>query len=124
MLAVKTESRTEGTRGTLGCCPLLDLQIQFYCETTSISPEATGRPGPTAGPTSIKDELRRICGLGGSKTDQIPVWTGTELLWSVLQVCVPVVSVQLVKKHKTAGLVPNGLAITMDTGQKVRLATR
>lgn len=35
------------------------------------------------------------------------------------QVCLPVVSVQLVKKHKTAGLVPNGLAITMDTGQKV-----
>lgn len=33
--------------------------------------------------------------------------------------CVPVVSVRLVKKHKTAGLVPNGLAITMDTGQKV-----
>lgn len=28
-------------------------------------------------------------------------------------------SVRLVKKHKTAGLVPNGLAITMDTGQKV-----
>lgn len=35
------------------------------------------------------------------------------------QVCIPVVSVRLVKKHKTAGLVPNGLAITMDTGQKV-----
>lgn len=38
----------------------------------------------------------------------------------VVQVCIPVVSVQLVKKHKTAGLVPNGLAITMDTGQKVQ----
>lgn len=36
-----------------------------------------------------------------------------------VQVCIPVVSVRLVKKHKTAGLVPNGLAITMDTGQKV-----
>lgn len=36
-----------------------------------------------------------------------------------LQVSIPVVSVRLVKKHKTAGLVPNGLAITMDTGQKV-----
>lgn len=36
------------------------------------------------------------------------------------QVCIPVVSVRLVKKHKTAGLVPNGLAITMDTGQKVQ----
>ncbi|XP_027141518.1 GRAM domain-containing protein 2A isoform X1 [Larimichthys crocea] len=35
-----------------------------------------------------------------------------------IKVCVPVVSVRLVKKHKTAGLVPNGLAITMDTGQK------
>lgn len=39
------------------------------------------------------------------------------------QVCIPVVSVRLVKKHKTAGLVPNGLAITMDTGQKVSLLT-
>lgn len=36
------------------------------------------------------------------------------------QVAIPVVSVRLVKKHKTAGLVPNGLAITTDTGQKVR----
>nr|XP_057932407.1 GRAM domain-containing protein 2A isoform X3 [Doryrhamphus excisus] len=36
-----------------------------------------------------------------------------------IKVCIPVVSVRLVKKHKTAGLVPNGLAITMDTGQKV-----
>ena len=35
--------------------------------------------------------------------------------------CIPVVSVRLVKKHKTAGLVPNGLAITMDTGQKVQV---
>lgn len=33
-------------------------------------------------------------------------------------VAIPVVSVRLVKKHKTAGLVPNGLAITTDTGQK------
>lgn len=29
------------------------------------------------------------------------------------------VSVRLVKKHKTAGLVPNGLAITTDAGRKV-----
>ncbi|XP_034031575.1 GRAM domain-containing protein 2A [Thalassophryne amazonica] len=35
-----------------------------------------------------------------------------------IKVCIPVVSVRLVKKHKTAGLVPNGLAITVDTGQK------
>ncbi|KAG7468281.1 hypothetical protein MATL_G00141360 [Megalops atlanticus] len=35
-----------------------------------------------------------------------------------IKVAIPVVSVRLVKKHKTAGLVPNGLAITMDTGQK------
>ncbi|XP_055363508.1 GRAM domain-containing protein 2A isoform X6 [Betta splendens] len=35
-----------------------------------------------------------------------------------IKVAVPVVSVRLVKKHKTAGLVPNGLAITTDTGQK------
>ncbi|XP_008309572.1 GRAM domain-containing protein 2A [Cynoglossus semilaevis] len=35
-----------------------------------------------------------------------------------IKVCIPVVSMRLVKKHKTAGLVPNGLAITMDTGQK------
>ncbi|KAK7893110.1 hypothetical protein WMY93_022262 [Mugilogobius chulae] len=35
-----------------------------------------------------------------------------------IKVCIPVVSVRLVKKHKTAGLVPNGLAITTDTGQK------
>ncbi|XP_049929805.1 GRAM domain-containing protein 2A isoform X2 [Epinephelus moara] len=35
-----------------------------------------------------------------------------------IKVCIPVVSVRLVKKHKTAGLVPNGLAITMDTAQK------
>ncbi|KAG7248037.1 hypothetical protein CRUP_038874, partial [Coryphaenoides rupestris] len=33
-------------------------------------------------------------------------------------VAIPVVSVRLVKKHKTAGLVPNGLAITTDTSQK------
>ncbi|XP_040018190.1 GRAM domain-containing protein 2A isoform X3 [Gasterosteus aculeatus] len=36
-----------------------------------------------------------------------------------IKVCIPVVSVRLVKKHRTAGLVPNGLAITMDTAQKV-----
>ncbi|XP_068595035.1 GRAM domain-containing protein 2A [Brachionichthys hirsutus] len=35
-----------------------------------------------------------------------------------IKVCIPVVSVRLVKKHKTAGLVPNGLAVTMDTRQK------
>ncbi|KAJ8417952.1 hypothetical protein AAFF_G00227950 [Aldrovandia affinis] len=35
-----------------------------------------------------------------------------------IKVIIPVASVRLVKKHKTAGLVPNGLAITMDTGQK------
>ncbi|XP_057690268.1 GRAM domain-containing protein 2A isoform X3 [Corythoichthys intestinalis] len=35
-----------------------------------------------------------------------------------IKVAIPVVSVRLVKKHKTAGLVPNGLAITTDTGQK------
>ncbi|XP_072236205.1 GRAM domain-containing protein 2A isoform X1 [Leuresthes tenuis] len=35
-----------------------------------------------------------------------------------IKVAVPVFSVRLVKKHKTAGLVPNGLAITTDTGQK------
>ncbi|KAF0040770.1 hypothetical protein F2P81_006668 [Scophthalmus maximus] len=34
------------------------------------------------------------------------------------EILMKVVSVRLVKKHKTAGLVPNGLAITMDTGQK------
>lgn len=36
------------------------------------------------------------------------------------QVAIPVASVRLVKKHKTAGLVPNGLAITTDSSQKVR----
>ncbi|MED6273026.1 hypothetical protein CHARACLAT_002564 [Characodon lateralis] len=35
-----------------------------------------------------------------------------------IKVAIPVVSVRLVKKHKTAGLVPNGLAITTDTNQK------
>ncbi|XP_056138093.1 GRAM domain-containing protein 2A isoform X2 [Lampris incognitus] len=35
-----------------------------------------------------------------------------------IKVAIPVVTVRLVKKHKTAGLVPNGLAITTDTGQK------
>ncbi|XP_061078655.1 GRAM domain-containing protein 2A isoform X2 [Conger conger] len=35
-----------------------------------------------------------------------------------IKVAIPVVSVRLVKKHKTAGLVPNGLAITTDTSQK------
>nr|XP_043886503.1 GRAM domain-containing protein 2A isoform X4 [Solea senegalensis]XP_043886504.1 GRAM domain-containing protein 2A isoform X5 [Solea senegalensis] len=35
-----------------------------------------------------------------------------------IKVPIPVASVRLVKKHKTAGLVPNGLAITTDTGQK------
>lgn len=29
------------------------------------------------------------------------------------------VSVRLVKKHKTAGLVPNGLAVTTEAGRKV-----
>ncbi|KAG7327259.1 hypothetical protein KOW79_008865 [Hemibagrus wyckioides] len=33
-------------------------------------------------------------------------------------VCIPIGSVRLVKKHKTAGLVPNGLAITTDSSQK------
>lgn len=36
------------------------------------------------------------------------------------QVAIPVASVRMVKKHKTAGLVPNGLAITTDSSQKVR----
>ncbi len=36
------------------------------------------------------------------------------------QVAIPVASVRLVKKHKTAGLVPNGLVITTDSSQKVR----
>ncbi|XP_045564807.1 GRAM domain-containing protein 2A isoform X5 [Salmo salar] len=35
-----------------------------------------------------------------------------------IKVAIAVVSVRLVKKHKTAGLVPNGLAITTDTSQK------
>ncbi|XP_060742672.1 GRAM domain-containing protein 2A isoform X2 [Tachysurus vachellii] len=35
-----------------------------------------------------------------------------------IKVCIPVGSVRLVKKHKTAGLVPNGLAITTDSSQK------
>ncbi|MEQ2255558.1 GRAM domain-containing protein 2A, partial [Ilyodon furcidens] len=35
-----------------------------------------------------------------------------------IKVAIPVVSVRLVKKHKTAGLVPNGLAITTDSNQK------
>ncbi|PWA18841.1 hypothetical protein CCH79_00004865, partial [Gambusia affinis] len=35
-----------------------------------------------------------------------------------IKVAIPVVTVRLVKKHKTAGLVPNGLAITTDTNQK------
>ncbi|KAF7667929.1 hypothetical protein LDENG_00041620 [Lucifuga dentata] len=35
-----------------------------------------------------------------------------------IKVAIPVFSVRLVKKHKTAGLVPNGLAITTDTSQK------
>uniref|UniRef100_A0A3P8XA15 GRAM domain-containing protein n=1 Tax=Esox lucius TaxID=8010 RepID=A0A3P8XA15_ESOLU len=35
-----------------------------------------------------------------------------------IKVAIPVVSVRLVKKHRTAGLVPNGLAITVDTSQK------
>ncbi|XP_060770582.1 GRAM domain-containing protein 2A isoform X3 [Neoarius graeffei] len=35
-----------------------------------------------------------------------------------IKVAIPVVSVRLVKKHKTAGLVPNGIAITTDTNQK------
>ncbi|KAJ4923549.1 hypothetical protein JOQ06_004087 [Pogonophryne albipinna] len=41
-----------------------------------------------------------------------------------IKVCIPVVSVRLVKKHKTAGLVPNGLAITMDTYVFVSLLSR
>ncbi|XP_062869376.1 GRAM domain-containing protein 2A [Trichomycterus rosablanca] len=35
-----------------------------------------------------------------------------------IKVAIPVVSVRLVKKHKTAGLVPNGLIITTDSSQK------
>lgn len=35
------------------------------------------------------------------------------------QVVIPVVSVQMVKKHKMARLLPNGLAITTNTSQKV-----
>lgn len=36
-----------------------------------------------------------------------------------LQVVIPVVSVQLIKKHKTARLLPNGLAITTNASRKV-----
>ncbi|XP_030043656.1 GRAM domain-containing protein 2A [Microcaecilia unicolor] len=35
-----------------------------------------------------------------------------------IKVVIPVVSVQLVKKHKTAGLLPNGLAISTTAGRK------
>ncbi|XP_051557157.1 GRAM domain-containing protein 2A-like [Myxocyprinus asiaticus] len=35
-----------------------------------------------------------------------------------IKVAIQVASVRLVKKHKTAGLVPNGLAITTDSSQK------
>ncbi|CAF99913.1 unnamed protein product, partial [Tetraodon nigroviridis] len=35
-----------------------------------------------------------------------------------IKVAIPVVSVRLVKKHKTAGLVPNGLAVTTEAGRK------
>ncbi|GAB1294308.1 GRAM domain-containing protein 2A [Apodemus speciosus] len=35
-----------------------------------------------------------------------------------IKVVIPVVSVQLIKKHKMARLLPNGLAITTDTSQK------
>ncbi|XP_076879873.1 GRAM domain-containing protein 2A isoform X2 [Brachyhypopomus gauderio] len=42
----------------------------------------------------------------------------TNLFGKDFKVAIPVVSVRLVKKHRTAGLVPNGLAITTDTSQK------
>lgn len=35
------------------------------------------------------------------------------------QVVIPLVSVQMIKKHKMARLLPNGLAITTNTNQKV-----
>ena len=35
------------------------------------------------------------------------------------QVVIPVVSVKMVKKHKMARLLPNGLAVTTNTSQKV-----
>lgn len=38
---------------------------------------------------------------------------------SAPQVVIPVVSVQLIKKHKTARLLPNGLAITTNASRKV-----
>ncbi|XP_046890326.1 GRAM domain-containing protein 2A isoform X2 [Hypomesus transpacificus] len=47
-----------------------------------------------------------------------PVWEGHQVCVLLLQVAIPVVSVRLVKKHRTAGLVPNGLATTIDTSQK------
>lgn len=40
------------------------------------------------------------------------------------QVVIPVVSVQMVKKHKMARLLPNGLAITTNTSQKVSESLR
>lgn len=40
-------------------------------------------------------------------------------LCSCPQVVIPVVSVQLIKKHKTARLLPNGLAITTTASRKV-----
>uniref|UniRef100_A0A8C7A723 GRAM domain containing 2A n=1 Tax=Neovison vison TaxID=452646 RepID=A0A8C7A723_NEOVI len=38
-----------------------------------------------------------------------------------IKVVIPVVSVQMIKKHKMARLLPNGLAITTNTSQKVTL---
>lgn len=35
------------------------------------------------------------------------------------QVVIPLLSVQMIKKHKMARLLPNGLAITTNTSQKV-----
>lgn len=59
------------------------------------------------------------CGSKKKKEKRKVFFAATLISVRVVQVCIPVVSVRLVKKHKTAGLVPNGLAITMDTGQKV-----
>lgn len=42
-----------------------------------------------------------------------------EACLSPSQVVIPVVSVQMIKKHKMARLLPNGLAITTNTSQKV-----
>lgn len=96
----------------LSCLTLIELKVQRF------------RPWGELSQIHLVFILWRVSEGYGSDVWTESGYNVSESFFLMVQVAIPVVSVRLVKKHKTAGLVPNGLAITTDTSQKVKKHTR